>query len=116
MYACAVFFSSVFRYCLNVFCSGPVARRRHPLYEPALVSAGPPGDAGNLFAGAKVTASGHYGNDRPELAVDGQASNAGKYWGCEGIPVWLQIDMGSPAALSALHVWPYWEDVFTNIK
>ena len=82
---------------------------RHPLYEPALVSAGAPGDAGNLFAGAKVTASGHYGNDRPELAVDGQASNAGKYWGCEGIPVWLQIDMGKPRALSALHVWPYWE-------
>lgn len=38
---------------------------RHPLYEPALVSAGATGDAGNLFAGAKVTASGHYGNDRP---------------------------------------------------
>ena len=52
---------------------------RHPLYEPALVSAGATGDAGNLFAGAKVTASGHYGNDRPELAVDGQANNAGKY-------------------------------------
>lgn len=82
---------------------------RHPLYEPALASAGAPGDAGNLFAGAKVTASGHYGNDRPELAVDGQANNAGKYWGCEGIPVWLQIDMGKPRALSALHVWPYWE-------
>lgn len=59
---------------------------RHPLYEPALVSAGTPGDAGNLFAGAKVTASGHYGSDRPELAVDGQTNNAGKYWGCEGIP------------------------------
>lgn len=82
---------------------------RHPVYEPALVSAGAPGDAGNLFAGAKVTASGHYGNDRPELAVDGQANNAGKYWGCEGIPVWLQIDMGKSRALSALHVWPYWE-------
>ena len=63
---------------------------RHPLYEPALVSAGTPGDAGNLFAGAKVTASGHYGSDRPELAVDGQTNNAGKYWGCEGIPVWLK--------------------------
>ena len=82
---------------------------RHPLYEPALVSAGTPGDAGNLFAGAKVTASGHYGSDRPELAVDGQTNNAGKYWGCEGIPVWLQIDMGKPRTLSALHVWPYWE-------
>ncbi|WP_290565238.1 glycoside hydrolase domain-containing protein [Akkermansia sp.] len=79
------------------------------MYEPALVSAGAAGDAGNLFAGAKVTASGHYGNDRPELAVDGQANNAGKYWGCEGIPVWLQIDMGKPRTLSALHVWPYWE-------
>ena len=82
---------------------------RHPLYEPALVSAGTPGDAGNLFAGAKVTASGHYGSDRPELAVDGQTNNAGKYWGCEGIPVWLQIDMGKPRTLSSLHVWPYWE-------
>ena len=83
--------------------------RRLTAAQSALVSAGATGDAGNLFAGAKVTASGHYGNDRPELAVDGQANNAGKYWGCEGIPVWLQIDMGKPRALSALHVWPYWE-------
>lgn len=105
---CAVFFSSVFRYCLNVFCPGPVPGEAS-LYEPALVSAGTPGDAGNLFAGAKVTASGHYGSDRPELAVDGQTNNAGKYWGCEGIPVWLQIDMGKPRTLSSLHVWPYWE-------
>ena len=32
---------------------------RHPLYEPALVSAGATGDAGNLFAGAKYIFSLH---------------------------------------------------------
>ena len=51
---------------------------RHPLYEPALVSAGTPGDAVKLRAGAQGTGSGHYGRDRPERAVDGQTDNAGK--------------------------------------
>lgn len=84
---------------------------RHPLYEPAVnLPIGRQNDEGNLFAGAKVTASGHYGDDRPELAVDGQTDKPGKYWGCEGIPVWLQIDMGHPRKLSSLHVWPYWQD------
>lgn len=82
---------------------------RHPLYEPAAVSAGNAADSGNLFSGAKVTASGHYGNDRPELAVDGRTGQGDKYWGCENLPVWLQIDMGQPRSLSALHVWPYWQ-------
>lgn len=82
---------------------------RHPLYEPALASAGAVRDAGNLFAGAKVTASGHYGNDRPELAVDGRSADGDKYWGCENLPVWLQVDMGQPRVLSSLHVWPYWK-------
>lgn len=84
---------------------------RHPLYEPAVPSSGGGGEednSGNLFAGASVTASGHFGNDRPELAVDGRTADANKYWGCEKLPVWLQIDMGSARALSSLRVWPYW--------
>lgn len=82
---------------------------RHPLYEPALFKADIGGDDSNLFTGAKITASGHFGNEAPELAVDGQAGNADKYWGTESLPAWLQIDMGSPRALSALHVWPFWQ-------
>lgn len=83
---------------------------RHPLYEPVFAPTGASGDAGNLFAGAKVTASGHFGEDRPELAVDGQTGNGDKYWGCEGLPVWFQVDMGKARSLSSLHVWPYWKD------
>ena len=83
---------------------------RHPLYEPALLSMKGDGEGANLFSGATVTASGHYGEDRPELAVDGRTNDGGKYWGCEHLPVWLQVDMGRPRSLSALHVWPYWKD------
>lgn len=82
---------------------------RHPLYEPALFKADIGGDQSNLFTGAKITASEHFGKEAPELAVDGQANNADKYWGTENLPAWLQIDMGSPRALSALHVWPFWK-------
>ncbi len=83
---------------------------RHPLYEPAIVAMPGATDSGNLFAGAKVTASGHYGNDKPELAVNGNTQNPNEYWGCENLPVWYRIDMGQACRLSALHVWPYWQD------
>lgn len=82
---------------------------RHPLYEPALFKADIGGDQSNLFTGANITASEHFGREAPGLAVDGQANNADKCWGTENLPAWLQIDMGSPRALSALHVWPYWK-------
>ncbi len=83
---------------------------RHPLYEPALAVMPGASDSSNLFAGAKVTASGHYGNDKPELAVNGKTQNPNEYWGCENLPVWYQVDMGAPRQLSSLHVWPYWQD------
>lgn len=83
---------------------------RHPLYEPNFAT--PPVSTGedNLLTGATVTASGHYGEDRPELAVDGQTHDGKKYWGCENLPVWLQADMGEIRLLSSLHVWTYWQD------
>ncbi len=83
---------------------------RHPLYEPAAQGVKITGDAGNLFAGAKVTVSGHYGNDKPEHAVNGRTNNPNEYWGCENLPVWYQVDMGKARELSAVHVWPYWAD------
>lgn len=83
---------------------------RHPLYEPLSSGGGFSADDGNLLAGATVTASGHYGTDCPELAVDGQTTDGKRYWGCENIPVWLQADMGKVRSLSSLHVWPYWQD------
>lgn len=63
----------------------------------------------NLFQGAKVTASGSHQEDKPELAVDGDLS-PNKYWGCEKLPVWHMVDMGSPQTLSSVHIWPFWED------
>lgn len=84
---------------------------RHPLYEPVFTAAAPmAADEGNLLARARVIASGHYGEDRPELAVDGQTKDGKKYWGCENLPVWLQADMGKLRSISSLHVWTYWQD------
>lgn len=82
---------------------------RHPLYEPALFKADIGGDQNNLFTGANITASEHFEKEVPALAVDGQANNADKCWGTASLPAWLQIDMGKPCELSALHVWPFWK-------
>lgn len=59
---------------------------RHPLYEP-LSSQSASDAAGNLFLGAKVTASGTHEKFMPELAVDGKYDDSGKHWACENLPV-----------------------------
>ena len=82
---------------------------RHPLYEPGVPQGGK-ASAENLFTGAKATASGSFENFKPELAIDGNSANGNQYWGCENLPVWLQIDMGAPKQLSSIHIWPYWAD------
>ncbi len=63
----------------------------------------------NIFAGAKVTASPHWDKDVPAKAIDGKVE-AKSYWGAEKIPVFYQIDMGSPQDISRIQIWPYWED------
>ena len=82
---------------------------RHPVIELTLPAA-TASQSANLFKNATVTASGSYGNDRAELAVDGEATNANRYWGCENLPVWHCVDMGSEKTLSSIHIWPYWSD------
>lgn len=82
---------------------------RHPLYEP-LSSQSASDSTGNLFLGAKVTASGSHEKFKPELAVDGKYDDSGKHWACENLPVWHQVDMGSVKKISSLKFWPYWAD------
>lgn len=85
---------------------------RHPQLEPEGRSVGTSGQTpsqNNLFSGAKISASGYFKNDKPELAIDGQA-NANQYWGCEKLPASLTVDMGTPQMLSSIRIWPYWED------
>jgi hypothetical protein len=80
---------------------------RRPTYEPL-----PPPAAGavpNLFLHAKVTASGHWDRQSPELAVDGKLDIT-SHWACENLPVWHQLDLGGARKLSAIRVWPYWGD------
>lgn len=80
---------------------------RHPSYEPL-----PPVTAGasaNLFRDAESTASGHWSDRKPELAVDGKVDPA-DHWACENLPVWHQIRLKEPVSLAALRVWPYWGD------
>lgn len=80
---------------------------RHPVFEPPVQQKQK--DDGNLFLKAQVTASGAFEKDKPELAVDGEIA-PDKYWGCENLPVWLQIDMGKEQSLSSIHLWTYWQD------
>lgn len=85
---------------------------RHPQLEPTRASGGSSSNqaSNNLFGkGAKVTASGFFGNDKPELAIDGNI-NPKQYWGCENLPASLTVDMGSPKTLSSIRIWPFWED------
>ncbi len=80
---------------------------QHPMFEP--LNPEVMASQNNLFFNAKVTVSGSFENDRPELAVDGNV-DPDKYWGAENLPVWLQIDMGGEKSLSVIHIWPYWKD------
>ncbi len=86
---------------------------RHPAYEPKVASAGAAlggAQAENLFLNAKVTASGHWSTQTPELAVDGRSDNQESHWACEALPVWLMVDMGEVKPLGSIRVWPYWSD------
>jgi hypothetical protein len=93
--------------------SAAAAPERHPAYEPKEAGAGAAAgsaQAENLFLNAKVTASGHWNNQKPELAVDGRSDNPENHWACENLPVWLTVDMGAAKSLSAVRIWPYWSD------
>lgn len=83
------------------------APERRPNYEPAGIfqAAGQT----NLFFRAKTTASGQFGGQAPDAAVNGKKTPA-DHWACENLPVWHQIDLGEMKSLGALRVWPYWGD------
>lgn len=86
-----------------------LAAEQHPRFEPkdpkakasALV---------NLLQNAKISASGHWDKQKPELAFDGDKSSPSNHWACEKLPVWIEADMGSAKTVSAIQVWPYWGD------
>lgn len=80
---------------------------RRPSYEPEL--GGSAAGEANLLRGAKATASGHWSDRTPDLALDGD-KNPANHWACENLPVWHQVDLGSEKSVAALRVWPYWGD------
>lgn len=82
------------------------APARHPSYEPLP----PPAAAtrANLFLNANVTASGHWDQQTPERAVDGNLDPA-EHWACENLPVWHQVNLAAPAEISAIRIWPFWD-------
>lgn len=80
---------------------------RHPIYEPSLIGYHFQSDEQNLFAGAKISCSGHFGSDKPELAIDGKIDKE-KYWGCENTPVWFQLDLTKPTSIRTIHLWLHW--------
>ena len=88
---------------VSLFSVGGLNAGERITYEPPL----PPYSSSNLFANAKVSASGHWRNQKPELAVDGRI-NLDSYWGCENLPVHLTVDMEKANEISAVRLWLYW--------
>lgn len=84
------------------------APKRHPDFEPAF--AVPAAADDNLLRGAKVTASGHWSDRVPGLAVDGASGDSGAHWACEQLPAVLDVDLGQDRDIAALRVWPYWPE------
>ena len=82
------------------------APKRHPDYEPPFALPG--AAAANLLQGATVTASGHWSDRVPGLAVDGQSGDPDAHWACEQLPAVLEADLGRACAVAALRVWPFW--------
>lgn len=82
------------------------APARRETYEPVP----PPSAAGraNLFLNAPVTASGHWADQTPERAVNGNL-DVEDHWACENLPVWHQVNLPKPTVLSSIRVWPYWQ-------
>lgn len=82
------------------------APARREAYEPLP----PPGTATrpNLLLNADVTASGHWADQTPARAVNGNL-NVEDHWACEDLPVWHQVNLRAPTALAAIRVWPYWQ-------
>lgn len=81
------------------------APARHPSYEPILQSS--TSARANFFQNAKVTASGHWDKQVPELAVNGNF-DPNDHWACENLPVWHQVNLTELTELSAIRVWPLW--------
>ncbi len=83
------------------------APARRESYEPVAL----PSASGrvNLFLNAPVTASGHWDQQSPQRAVNGNRGLE-DHWACENLPVWHQVNLPKPTTLSAIRVWPYWDD------
>jgi hypothetical protein len=55
-----------------------------------------------------VTASASLATHPPSLATDGVANNLQSSWQTDPYPAWLKIDLGKPAKIDRIHVFPYW--------
>lgn len=82
------------------------APARREAYEP--IPAPSTSSLPNLFLSAAVTASGHWSEQTPGRAVNGNL-DVEDHWACENLPVWHQVNLPKPASLSAIRVWPYWK-------
>ncbi len=74
-------------------------------YEPL----DPPPAVSNVFYGAETRASGHWSNQTPDLAVNGDLS-VDNHWAAENLPVWHEVVLKEPESISMIKVWPYWAD------
>ncbi len=63
--------------------------------------------ANNIFKGAKVSVSGQYGTDIAQYATDGLIDGS-KYWGCENLPIWHQVELPKARRIESIKLWLLW--------
>lgn len=83
------------------------APQRKPLFEPPFPGTAPV--AANLLLKCKTTASGHWSDRGPDLAVDGNSSDE-NHWACEGLPAWWAAELPTPKMVGAIRLKPYRAD------
>lgn len=63
----------------------------------------------SLPKGTVATASGHWGNNTPQLAIDGNR-DAGSHWACEKLPATLSLEFPAPQQIRQAHATFYYGD------
>jgi len=84
---------------------GLQAQQRRPSYEPLSAQA----QNFNMLAQAKPSASGHWSNKTPQLALNGNL-DPDDHWACEQMPATLSLELPQAQEMNCIKIWPYWGD------
>lgn len=78
-------------------------RPLHDAYEPQVPALHHP-DYADVLAGARVTASGHDDEQRPEFVHDGSTNDTVRYWTCRVLPAWVRLDLPAEREIAQVNL------------